>query len=72
MLLFQFLTVPLFGDLIWIPGKFLAEQIGTKSNDLSIKFFGHGSLLEKRLEQIEANSAKDVKSFSLLVCFFFV
>lgn len=63
----QFLTVPLFGDLIWIPGKFLAEQFETRSIDLSNKYFGLGGLLEKRLELMEVNSLKDLKSYSLLV-----
>ncbi|CAH1392880.1 unnamed protein product [Nezara viridula] len=63
----KFLAVPLFGDLIWIPGKFLAEQFETRSIDLPHKYFGLSGLLEKRLELMEVNSLKDLKSYSLWV-----
>uniref|UniRef100_A0A224XIU3 Uncharacterized protein n=1 Tax=Panstrongylus lignarius TaxID=156445 RepID=A0A224XIU3_9HEMI len=64
----KFLVSCMFGEVMWMPGKFLSRQLTFKMRDSAPKLSSaNNSLLVKALELEEAMLAKDLKHYAFLV-----
>lgn len=65
----KFIAVPLFGDLVWIPGTFLSTHFEARGKmEINNKSISNSSFFhQRRLELIENNSSRDIKTFSFSV-----
>lgn len=58
----------MFGEVMWMPGKFLSRQLALKLRDPAFKLpSANNGLLVKALEQEEAMLSKDLKHYAFLV-----